>query len=207
MTCPWLLPLALSLATASSSCSSGQVDARASTAGMSAGSDQFAISGGGFRVETGQPVLFYGSVLENHRRIYSYLVITRSVNWKASHFAQSHRGTAIHNGDQLSTDHTLYVQGTQLAASYSATIGEGRLQDRELKLGASIIPDGDWLFLHDASDPGAGFAAVEVEMPELPAELEALDGIEGLEDFTLKYVDELIANNETVRAFLAEDGR
>ena len=204
MTCSWLLPLALSLTIASSSCSSGQVDARASTAGNSAGSDQFAISGGGFRVETGQPVLFYGSAVENDRRTYTYLVIARSVSWEARHFAQSHRGTAMHNGDQLSTDHTLYVQGTQLAASYTANIGEGRLQDRELKLGGSVTPDGDWLFLHDASDPGAGFAAVKVEMPDLPAELEGLDGLEA---FTLKYVDELIANNETVRAFLAEDAR
>ncbi len=207
MTCPWLLPLALSLAIVSSSCSSGHVDARASTAGMSAGSDQFAVSGGGFRVETGQPVLFYGSFVENDRRTYTYLVITRNVNWKASQFAQSNRGTATQIGDLLSTDHTLYVQGTQLVASYSATIAEDRLQDRELKLGGSVVPDGDWLFLHDASDPGAGFAAVEVEMPELPAALEGIEGVDGLEDFTLKYVDELIANNETVRAFLAGDAK
>lgn len=201
MTCSWLLPLTLSLALASSSCSSGGVDASLVTGGISSGAGHFAVSGGGIFVKTGQPVLIYGSVVENDRRAYTYLVITRSVNWKKSRFEETHRGTAISNGDHLSTDHTLRVQDTRLVASYSATVADGRLQDRELKLGASVVPAGEWLFLHDATDPGAGFVPVTVDMPELPAEFEELEA------FTLQYADELMATDETVRAFVAGGAR
>lgn len=167
--------------------------------GMSAESGGLGVSGGGYRVATGEPVLFYGTLLENGRRDYSYLIIAKGLEPGGGEFEQSWSGISLAESDRLSTQHSLAVDGFPLSAEFVAEVRDGAVAGKSLTVCGEPVPNGEWLFLVDATRPGAKPEAYSSPRPELPLDFELLGG------FTLDYVFcDLAVFNSDVKAFLAQ---
>jgi len=164
--------------------------------GQSSESGGVGVTGGGFLVESGRPTLFYGTLLEDGRRTFTYLLLVRGFAPEGWSQEQGVDGSSTASGDELATDSTLRVDDRTLQASFRATVRDGKVGERRLTLGTQAVPQGQWLFLLDLAQPAQGPRPHAAEMPELPVD------IEELADSTEAYVDRLAAQDAQIAAFL-----
>ncbi|MEM1451190.1 MAG: hypothetical protein AAF957_21510 [Planctomycetota bacterium] len=188
--------LTLTLVCAASTACGGLSDSNFTASGASAESDGYGVTGGGVRSAAGEPTVFYGTVSERGARRYTYLVIARGLDSLGEQPSRSVGGTSTATGDRLESEHVLTVDDVQLAATFSATVGDAGLVDAVTRLGGEPVESGQWLFVFDGDDPSAGFQPVEAPAPDVPHDLARLDG------FTRRLVGELARGNESVRAAL-----
>ena len=170
----------------------------ASSGGASSESGGVGVTGGGFRVETDRPTLFYGTLLEGERRTFTYLVIARGMAPDDWSLEQGWEGTSTASGDELDSRHSLSVDGRRMEAWFHARVEGGRAVDRQLEVNGASPPAEQWLLLHDARRPSQGARAHEATMPELPRDLEQLaPAVEA-------FVEGLVAQDPEIAAFLEE---
>ena len=174
----------------------GGAPVTASSAGASSESGGMGVTGGGYRIESGGPTLFYGTLLEQGRRTFTYLVIARAIEPDGWSLEQSWLGTSTASGDALASQHSLTVDGRELQASFRARVADGRAVERELGVNGASFPADQWLLLHDAGGPDQTPRPHAAPMPELPADLEAL------EPAVQAYVERLASEDPLVAAFL-----
>lgn len=182
-----LLPFGLA------SCS---VEASFSSGGDAAGSDSYGVTGGGFRVATGEPTLFYGTSSNATTRRYTYLVIARDLLEGEVFAAQSNSGSASSDGKELKADHTMEVNGETIRAAFAAAVGERGFESMVTTVNGREFTSEQWLFLFDPEGADGGLTPLEAEMPELPMALGELDA------FTVSFAEELAKSNAEVKAFL-----
>lgn len=184
-----LTALALAAPLALAACSGSLPPFHVTSSGACSESDGLGASGGGFHLATGEPVLFFGTVLEKETRSYTYLVVGRDVLRGDDSFQQSHNVETSADGASLESSCDYLVDGTSFEAEFTASIEKRAIVDRSLKLNGRSIPEGQWLFVYDADDPEKGLVAVEHEMPALPRDMAKIG------EFTVQFAAGLALDN------------
>ena len=181
------------------SCSDPGSATKVSHPGMSASSGDAAASGGGFRKEAGEPTLFYGTVVGQGTRRYTYLVVGPRLVVGRDYRSANAGSTSI-DGRDLHGSH----RGDRRCQPLGPFPGQTRAGDkrapgiRARHPQRVMPPDDGWFYLFDWRDPESTPRPIAIEMPELPSDLDDLAG------FTEEFVSQLVRTNEAVGVFVSD---
>lgn len=174
MTGPLLSLVAACLTFGLSSCIDRSPAVSTTTSGTFAESGGVGLTGGGHHVATGEPVLVFGSVLEQRDRAYTYLIVAENLGRDDGSFGLSADSSTTVAAGEASSSSEIQVGQATFTASFEARIEGERLVDPVLVLNGETIPAGQWLFRYDALQPERGLVPIDEPMPRLPRDAEEL---------------------------------
>jgi hypothetical protein len=181
--------VAVMIGTAAGCFLAGKPTYKSTVVGSRVGGQGLSASGGNLLAHEGRPGVFFGTIKtpDSQERI-SYFVVFKHDISLPDGFSLSQDGNSSGNSREVSSDHSVVVNGKALIAKHNLKLGEdNQVAEEMLKLGDDIFDlEAGRFFLIDLTTDAPTYEQLDVDIPTDISQLESPADIERIAEEVLE---------------------